>query len=116
VNKLKNVQVIDGAENCTFSIFQMTDKEFKAVFSRKGQDIAFIEDVVKRLGNSKAGKVLAPVWNRPALKKNIVGLHGTLFYEFQHKKKYFPRSRRHVDWSEVTINEAERRLHRENKK
>jgi len=30
---MKNIQVIDGAANCTFSIFQATDEEF-ALLSR----------------------------------------------------------------------------------
>ncbi len=112
---MKNVQVIDGAENCTFSVFQMTDREFKAVFPG-GRDIAFIEDVIKRLGTKRASSILRPVWDRPVLKKDIVGLHGTLFYQFAKKKKYFPRSRREMDWNELSINEAQRRLHRANKK
>jgi len=113
---VKNVQVIDGAENCTFSVFQMTDREFKAVFPG-GRDIAFIEDIIKRLGTKRASSsILRPVWDRPVLKKDIVGLHGTLFYQFAKKKKYFPRSRREMDWNELSINEAQRRLHRANKK
>lgn len=29
---MKNVQVIDGATNATFSLFQATDEEFAAIF------------------------------------------------------------------------------------
>lgn len=29
---MKNIQVIDGALNCTFSIFQATDGEFRLLF------------------------------------------------------------------------------------
>jgi hypothetical protein len=93
----------------------MTDREFKAVFPG-GRDLAFIEDVAKRLGTKRAGRILRPVWDRPILKKDVSGLHGTLFYEFAKKKEYFPRSRREVDWNELSINEAQRRLYRVNKK
>jgi hypothetical protein len=30
---VKNIQVIDGAVNCTFSIFQATDQEFAVLFT-----------------------------------------------------------------------------------
>ena len=107
---MKNVQVIDAAENCHFPVFQMTAREFKAIFSGCGQDIAFAEDVVSRLGEKKAGALLAPVWQRPILKTDIVGLHGTLLYGFQDRKIHFPRSRRDVDWNPLGLNPAERAL------
>lgn len=107
---MKNVQVIDGADNCHFPIFQMTDREFRAVFPGRGQDIAFAEEVTKRLGNKTAGVLLAPVWERPILKKDVVGLHGTLFFEFEGKKRKFPRSRRDRDLDPSGLNPAEREL------
>lgn len=45
---MKNVQVIDGAQNCTFSIFQATDEEFSLVFPEPGQDIEYAEDLETR--------------------------------------------------------------------
>jgi hypothetical protein len=42
---MKNIQVIDGADNCTFSIFQATDEEFAAIFPQSGQDIQLSEDL-----------------------------------------------------------------------
>jgi hypothetical protein len=112
---VKNVQVIDAAENCHFPVFQMTAREFKAIFSGRGQDIAFAEDVVRRLGKTKAAAILAPVWQRPILKTDIVGLHGTLFFGFRDRKSHFPRSRRDLDWSPLGLNTGERAL-RENGK
>ena len=34
---MKNIQVIDCALNCTFSIFQATDEEFALFFQRSGR-------------------------------------------------------------------------------
>jgi hypothetical protein len=42
---MKNIQVIDGALNCTFSIFQATDEEFLLLFPDPRQDIQYAEDL-----------------------------------------------------------------------
>ena len=86
---MKNIQVIDGAENCAYDTFAATDKEFALIFPA-GQDIEFIDDFVRRVGKKRAGKVLAALWRRRQNKKEIQGLHGTLFYELAFKKKYYP--------------------------
>lgn len=90
---MKNVQIIDGADNCTYSIFAFTEEEFKFVFPEADQDIEFIEDVIKRVGDETLGKIMKPVWSRVLDKKNVHGIHGTLFYELQFKKKYYPTKR-----------------------
>lgn len=108
---MKNVQVIDAAENCTFSVFQLTDDEFSAVFPGNGQDIEFIEDLIERLGEKAAGTVLAPMWDRPIRKADVHGIDGTLFYEFDKKRKYFPMSKRERDWDPRSLNAAQRRLY-----
>lgn len=87
---MKNVQVIDGADNCTYSIFQFSERQFAAIFPAKGQDIEFIEDVTKRIGDKELGKLLKSAWSRILDKKKARGIHGTLFYELAHKKKYYP--------------------------
>ena len=38
---MKNIQVIDGANNCSYDIFAVTDDEFKILFPDPGQDIEF---------------------------------------------------------------------------
>jgi hypothetical protein len=38
---MKNIQVIDGALNCTFSIFEATDEELALLFPEAGQEIQF---------------------------------------------------------------------------
>jgi hypothetical protein len=108
---MKNIQVIDGAMNATFSIFQATDEEFEAIFPN-GHDIEFIEDFISRAGEKQASAVLSPLWNRPILKRDIQGLHGTLFYQFEERKQYYPVTKREIDWNELSINEAQRQLFR----
>jgi hypothetical protein len=96
---MKNIQVIDGAINAAYSIFAATDKEFAAIFPGEGQDVEFIEDVIARLGDHQTGKLLAPLWERPIPKPQVAGIHGTLFYELEHKKKYYKDKREPViDW------------------
>jgi len=104
---MKNVQIIDGASNATFSLFQATDEEFASIFP-DGRDIELIEDLVERLGEDQATRVLTPLWNRPILKCEAVGLHGTLFYDNEHRQ--IPTSKREVDWEDRSINPAQREL------
>lgn len=87
---MKNVQVIDGADNCTYSVFQFSERQFAAIFPAKGQDVEFIEDAIRRLGDKQVGKLLKSAWNRALDKKKVRGIHGTLFYELAFKKKYYP--------------------------
>ena len=111
---MKNVQIIDGADNATFSIFQATEKEFEALFP-KGRDMEFIGDFIRRVGKERAGKILSPIWERPILKRDAQGLHGTLFYDWAHRKKHYPATKREVDMKELSINHAQRRLFRANR-
>lgn len=84
---MKNIQVIDGAPNCAYDIFQATDEEFRLIFPEEGQDIQFIEDVSP---NRKITKALTNLWKRRCDKEEVNGIHGTLFYELSYKKKYYP--------------------------
>ncbi len=104
---MKNVQIIDGANNATFSVFQATDEEYAALFPN-GRDMALAEDLIERLGEEEAGRVLAPLWNRPILKRDAMGIHGTLFYD--NALRRIPPSRREVDWDDRSINQAQREL------
>jgi hypothetical protein len=108
---VKNIQIIDGAENATFSVFQATDEEFAELFI-DGRDMELIEDVIRRLGEDRAREILSPVWDRPILKRDANGLHGTLFYGWVSRRRYLPRTRREVDLDESSINEAQRHLFR----
>ncbi len=82
---MMNVQVIDGAMNCTYSSYAFTDDEFAKMFHAPGQDIEFIDDAEERLGAEELGKILGLVWERPVRKSEAQGIHGTLFYELEYK-------------------------------
>ena len=107
--RMRNIQIIDGAANATFSIFQATEDEFEAIFPN-GSEMELIEDVCDRLGDDEAGRIIGPIWGRPILKREATGIHGTLFYESEHRREYLPQSRREVDLPEGSINAAQRAL------
>ncbi len=103
---MKNIQFIDGADNCTFSVFQATEEEFGLIFPVSGQDIEFAEDLSKA-----AVTAMSRVGQRPVRKPDAMGIHGTLFFEFQRKRHKFPATKRERDWNPMSINDAERRLY-----
>ncbi|WP_374660983.1 hypothetical protein [Phenylobacterium sp.] len=109
---MKNIQIIDDAANATFSIFQATDAEFAAIFP-DGRDIEIAEDFFERLGEEKAGTIIEPIWERPILKRDALGIHGTIYYGWSERRKYLPVSKREVDLVDSDpwgINHAQRRL------
>ena len=105
---MRNIQFIDRADNATFSLFQATDEEFDALFP-DGRDMELIEDVLARLGEP-AGEILSRIRERPILKRDAQGVHGTLFYGWEDRRHFLPETRREVDWPKSAINPAQRRL------
>jgi hypothetical protein len=89
---MKNIQVIDGADNCVYDIFAATDEEFALVF-QKGQDIAFINEVYSRADTADLDRTFAMMWGRRLSKSDVIGIHGTLFYDLDHKSVYYPNRR-----------------------
>jgi hypothetical protein len=93
----RNVQVITSARNCTFSVFRAGPAEFSALFPTPGQDIEFAEDVFDRLGVAQSVPLLTPIWQRPIAKADVIGIHGTLYFDFQHRRDSMPASKRERD-------------------
>ena len=89
---MKNIQVIDGAENCVFDIFAATEDEFRLIFP-PGEDVAFIDEVYKRSSAQGLEVALARIWNRRIPKSDAIGIHGVLYYGLEHKKAYNPTRR-----------------------
>lgn len=87
--EMKNVQVIDGADNCTYDVFATTDKDFAVLFP-DGQDVEFIDDFWERVDARVGERILKAMWNRLHDKKMINGIHGTLFYQLDFKKRFYP--------------------------
>jgi hypothetical protein len=73
---VKYIQIIDGADNCTYDIFEATDDEFAAIFP-DDTDIEFVEDFYERAGEEVARATLDPIWQRRVNKKAVNGIHGT---------------------------------------
>ena len=108
---MKNIQVIDGADNATYSIFQATEEEFKQIFPQDGQDLELVEDYIGRAGESEATRTLTEIWGRPIHKRDVQGIPGTLYYDYREKAKYLPKSKREIDRSNGQLNDAERALY-----
>ena len=89
---MKNIQVIDGAENCVYDIFAATDADFSLIFPA-GEDVAFIEELYTKARRSKLDKAFSRLWTRRLRKRDAVGIHGILFYQLGHKRQYYPTRR-----------------------
>lgn len=100
---MKNIQVIDGAVNCEFPIYAATGDEFRTIFPGLDQDLELVEDFIARVGEDRADVILGAIFDRPIDKKLAVGIHGTLFYEKEEDRAYFPASRREADWQAHTM-------------
>ena len=106
---MKNIQVIDGALNCTFSIFQATEEEFALLFPEPRQDIQYAEDLALLLRQEEVGAALGRIWERPIRKQDALGIHGTLFYGLDRYKTYY-RAKREDAVDPSAVNQAQRRL------
>lgn len=91
---MKNVQVIDGAVNCTFEVFGIDDDGFALIFPQ-GRDIEFEDDLFARLGEERASAVLKKLWLTRQDKKTIDGIHGTLFFGAlcEERRPFYPTKR-----------------------
>jgi hypothetical protein len=85
-----NIQIIDGADNCAYDIFMAEVDAFHEIFPAPGQDVEFIDDFVLRVGEQRAASILNEIWRNPVDKKLAEGIHGTLFFELEKKKVFYP--------------------------
>ena len=85
--KNKNIMIVDGAENCTYDIFQVNQDDFAILFPGEGQDIEFSDELEGRPGIED---ICARMWKNRILKKDAMGIHGVIFYGLPEKKKYYP--------------------------
>jgi hypothetical protein len=89
---MKNIQVIDGAINSVYDIFQATDEEFSLIFPH-GEDVAFIDEIYAREPGKELGAAFKRIWTRRIPKRDAMGIHGLLFFELDVKMKYYPTRR-----------------------
>ena len=74
---MKNIQVIDGADNCVYDIFAATEEEFALIFP-PGQDVAFIDEVMARGPADALDAAFLRIWQRRLRKSDAAGIHGLL--------------------------------------
>jgi hypothetical protein len=86
---MKNIQIFDGADNAVYDIFAATDEELILIFA-KGTDVAFIDEVYKQQSAEVLDAAFRAIWQRRVPKSQVLGIHGILFYESEHKKVYYP--------------------------
>ena len=106
---MKNIQVIDGASNCTFSLFQATDEEFALLFPEPRQDIQYAEDLAHLPKQEVVSAALQRMWQRPIRKRDAQGIQGTLFCGLERYKSWY-REKREDAVDPAAINQAQRRL------
>jgi len=92
LERMRNIQVIDAAVNAVYDVFAATDEEFALIFA-KGQDIAFIDEVLNRGPRAALDEALERLWKRRIPKAEVVGIHGLLFYDLAQKKPFYPTRR-----------------------
>ena len=92
---MKNIQFIEPAENCSFSIHSISDEDFSLVFPQPGQDIEFVEELEGRVGRDRVGVLIQRITSRESRvsKRDAAGIHGTLFLGFPKRKQFFPTKR-----------------------
>lgn len=86
---MKNIQVIDGADNCVYDVFAASDDDHSLLFPG-GTDVAFAEDFEGRADIEQVEGALARLWLNRVPKALAMGIHGTLFYELPEKRGYYP--------------------------
>lgn len=96
---MKNVQVVDDAVNAAYCIYRVSDRAFVRIFPN-GQDIEFVEDLFERVGKREAASILESLWKRPVYKKDVRGIHGTLFFGLRDEKAEFYPTKRELEMTE----------------
>ena len=86
---MKNIQVIDGADNCVYDIFASSDEDFVVMFP-DGTDIAFAEDFDN---SAEIEAALKRLWANRVPKFEARGIHGTIFYGLENKRQFYPTLR-----------------------
>lgn len=85
--------MIDTAENCNYDIYEISDCEFLKIFPEEGQDIEFIEDIQARFKLGDFDDFHQALWRKRLEKSEVNGIDGTLFYNLESRKKYYPTKR-----------------------
>ncbi len=105
---MKHIQAIDGADNCSFSIYSASEEDFSLIFPEPGQDVEFVEDLVRRIGARAVGELVIRVTSKRVEKPAVNGIHGTLFFGLRERRIFYP-NKRESDFDAPELAEALRR-------
>jgi hypothetical protein len=95
---MKNIQVIYGALNSVFGIYEVPDDLFKVMFPN-GSDIGFTDEVDKAFRKRGGRRLWNVVYGHPVDKKRVRGIQGTLHLDTSPvSKKYFPTRKEADVW------------------
>jgi hypothetical protein len=89
---MRNVQIMDGADNASHSVYAVSDGDLSVLFPA-GTDIDFAGDLTTRIGLPEASRILSPLWGNELDQAKICGIQGTIIYELLDKRLYFPDRR-----------------------
>jgi S-formylglutathione hydrolase len=81
---MKNIQVIDGARNYLYDLFQIDDADFELIFP-DGQDTAHIDEILARGPADVLEAVFSRLWARRVRKTDGMDIHGTLVYQLDYE-------------------------------
>lgn len=76
--RMKNIQVIDGADNSVYDIFAAIEEEFALIFP-DSQDIGFIEEVMEHGPEKELGEAFSCIWKRCIPKRDAMGITAYCF-------------------------------------
>lgn len=94
----KNLMIIDGAANCSFDVFSITEEHFKFIFPEEGQELECIEHLSKVHGEDGLIEAFKGLWDHCFMEKSETdGIHGTLFYQYPQRRALFPKLRWYED-------------------
>ena len=79
---MKNIQVIDGARDYLYDLFQIDEDDFALIFP-DGQDTAYIDQVIARGPADVLDAVFDRLWARRVRKTDAMEIHGTLIYQLE---------------------------------
>lgn len=88
-----NVQVIDGASNSIFEIYNISEEQFNIFFSN-GADVAFTSDFPHLDDDEDFWSLF---YSRRVDKKKVKGIHGTLHLEGNDAEKECFPNRKETD-------------------
>ena len=87
---MKNIQIVDGAVNSTFEIYEVSDELFQLMFPDNA-DVAFLSDVEQVFQRINDDQMWGLIYKNKVNKKHVLGIHGTLHLTGSYcRKECFP--------------------------